>query len=124
METPMVQGESMKQCRERRGSLDRKPKFVKPLVLVVVLLVELMSLRKQTLDFFVRERGLCGLGLNPRLASNMACVMAEKMEDIRGKCTLFKTTNTTLNLETRSELLQLYAKIYSKMKITNNEFMA
>jgi hypothetical protein len=50
--------------------------------------------------------------------------MAEKMEEIWGMCTLFKTTNTTLNLETRSELLQLYAKIYYKMEVTNNEFMA
>jgi hypothetical protein len=124
METPMVRGESAKQSREKRGSLDRKPKFVKLPVLATDLLAELVSLRKQTPDFFVKERGLCGLGLNPRLASDMTCMTAEKVEEVWGKCTSFKTTNMTLTPETRSELLQLYAKIYGKMEVTNSEFMA
>jgi hypothetical protein len=53
----------------------------------------------------------------------MACVTIEKVEEVWGKCSAFKTTNTTLNPETRSELLQLYTKIYGKMEVTNNEFM-
>lgn len=54
----------------------------------------------------------------------MACVTIEKVEEVWGKCTSFKTSNTTFTPETRSELLQLYAKIYGKMEVTNNEFMA
>jgi hypothetical protein len=53
MEMQMVRGESAKQCRERWGSLHQKPKFVKPRVSAADLFAELVSLRKQTPDFFV-----------------------------------------------------------------------
>jgi hypothetical protein len=66
---------------------------------------------------------LNGFGLNPKLPFDMACVTIEEVKEVWGKCSAFETTNTTLNLETRNELLQLYAKIYGKMEVTNNEFM-
>ena len=92
-------------------------------LLAIDLLAELVSLRLQTTEFFKKERGLSGFGLNPKLPSNMACMTIEKVEEVWRKCSAFKTTNTTLNPKTRSELLQLYAKIYDKMEVTNNDFM-
>ena len=54
----------------------------------------------------------------------MVYVTAYQIEKVWGKCTSFKTTNTTLKSKSRSELMQLYSKIYGKMDVTNNEFMA
>ena len=51
------------------------------------------------------ERGLSGIGLNPKLPSVMACVTIEKIEEVWGKCSSFKTTNTSLNPTIREELL-------------------
>jgi hypothetical protein len=90
---------------------------------VAELLAELASLRLQTPEFFVKERGLCGKGMNPKLAVDMACVATEKIEEVWGKCTSFKTTSTTLNPQTRRDLLHLYSKIYRKIEVTNNEFI-
>jgi hypothetical protein len=59
----------------------------------------------------------------PRHAPDMACVTAEKVEEVWGKCNLFKTTNTMLNPDSRRELLLLYTKIYGKGDVTNNKFM-
>jgi hypothetical protein len=53
----------------------------------------------------------------------MAFVIAEKIEEIWGKCTGFKVTSTTLKSEIRRELLILYYKIYGKREVTNKEFM-
>lgn len=124
MEASVGRGESAKLARERRGSLERKPRVLKAAPSVVELLLELQSLKTQTAEFFIKERGLCGSGLNPKLASDMACVTPEKIEEIWGKCTAFKTTNTTLNPERRKELLHLYSRIYGKTEVTNKEFMA
>ena len=98
--------------------------MLKPPPSVADMLLELQGLKTQFADFFVNERGLSGLGLNPKLASDMSYVTPEKIEDIWGKCVAFKTTNTTLKPKTRKELLQLYSKIYGKMEVTNKEFMA
>jgi hypothetical protein len=123
MDVALVQGESAKLSRERRGSLDRKPKLSKPPPLVAELLEELAGLRTLTADFFVRERGLCSKGLNPKNSAEISFITTEKIEEVWGKCTSFKTTNTTLKPETRSQLLELYSKIYDKVDVTNKEFM-
>jgi hypothetical protein len=65
-----------------------------------------------------------GRGLNPKLATDMTFVTAEKIEEIWGKCTGFRLTSTTLKPETRKELLDMYCKIYGKREVTNKEFMA
>ena len=105
-------------------SLDRKPKVVKPPVSIADLLAKLAKLRMQMPNFFVKERGLCGQGLNSKLTANMACTTPNKIEEVWGKCKSFKMTNTTLDLESRQELTQLCRKIYGKAGVTNNEFMA
>jgi hypothetical protein len=86
MEAKVVRGDSAKQYREKQGSLDRKPKMAKALLPAADLLTELVSLRLQTTEFFKKERGLSGLGLNPKLPSDMACVAIEKLEEVWGKC--------------------------------------
>jgi hypothetical protein len=123
MEAVVGQGESAKLSRERRGLLDQKPRELKPTPYVANMLLELRGLKTQSVDFFIKRRGLYGSGLNPKLASDMSCITPEKIEEIWGKCVAFKTTNTTLNPEIRKELLQLYFKIYGKMEVTNKEFM-
>ena len=105
MEGVVGRGDSTKLSRERRSSLDRKPRMLKPAPSVADMLLELQ-------------------GLNPKLASNMSCVTPKKIEEIWGKCVAFKLTNTMLKPETRKELLQLYSKIYGKTEVTNKEFMA
>lgn len=118
-----MRGASAKLARDRRGSLDRKSKVLKPPPPVPELLDELASLRTLTADFFVRERGLSSKGLNPKNSAEMLFITPEKIEEVWGKCTAFKTTNTTLKPETRSQLLELYSKIYGKVDVTNKEFM-
>jgi hypothetical protein len=66
------------------------------------LLTELANLKVQTHEFFVTERGLCGEGLNPKLASNMAVVTQEKIEEVWGKCTTYKISNSALPPKTRN----------------------
>ena len=88
------------------------------------LLTELANLKAQTHEFFETERSLCGEGLNPKFASDMAVVTQEKIEEVWGKCTTYKTTNSALPPERRRELVELYAKIYGKTEVTNNKFMA
>jgi hypothetical protein len=84
MEKSGVCSDSTNQAWERRVSFDRKTKCVKVPQTVVELLAELASLRLQTPEFFMRERGLCGKGLNPKLAVDMACVTPEKIEEYGG----------------------------------------
>ena len=67
---------------------------------------------------------MCGSGLNPKLPSNMVVVTVEKAEEVLDKCTAFKTTNTTLGPEKCKAFLHLYLKIYGKLEVMNNEFMA
>ena len=124
MEGVVGRSESAKLSRERRSSLDRKPRMLKLAPSVADMLLELQGLKTQSANFFINERGLSESGLNPKLVSDMSCVAPEKIEEIWGKCVAFKTTNTTLKLETRKELLQLYSKIYGKMEVTKKEFMA
>ena len=124
MESVVGRGDSAKLSRERRSSLDRKPRMLKPAPSVADMLLELQGLKTQSANFFIHERGLSGSGLNPKLASDMSCVTPEKIEEIWGKCIAFKTTNTTLKSETRKELLQLYSKIYGKTEVMKKEFMA
>jgi hypothetical protein len=124
MESTVVRGQSAKQSKERIRSLDKKPRALKPPPPVADLLAELTSLRCQTHSFFVNERGMCRIGLNPKLPTNMAVVTVDKVEEIWGKYLAFKTTNTTLSLEMRKDLLHLYSKIYGKVEVTNNEFVA
>ena len=33
-------------------------------------------------NFFVRKRGLCGKGLNPKLAIDRSCVTTDKIEEV------------------------------------------
>ena len=119
----LVRGESVKLSRERRGPLDRKSKLSKLPLPVAELLEELVGLRTFTAIFFVREHGLCSKGLNLKNSAEMLFITVEKIKGMWGKCTSFKTTNTTLKLEMRSQLLELYSKIYNKVDITNKEFM-
>jgi hypothetical protein len=123
MESTVVRGQTAKQSKERIRSVDKKPMALKPPLAVAALLPELANLKCQTHSFFVNERGLCGTGLNPKLSADMVVVIADKVEEIWGKCSAFKTT-MTLSPETRKELLHLYSKIYGKVEVTNNEFMA
>jgi hypothetical protein len=69
-----VHGESVGLVKERRASLERKPRPVKAGAGVPELLTELANLKAQTHEFFVTERGLCGEGLSPKLTSDMAVV--------------------------------------------------
>jgi hypothetical protein len=94
-----------------------------PPPLITELLIEFAFLKLQIYDFFVKERGLYRIGMNPKLSSDMACVTSEKIEEVWKKSLSLKTSNTTLKPESRLELLQLYAKIYWKAEVTNNEFM-
>ena len=87
------------------------------------MLEELAILRSQILEFFTKERGLCGQGLNPKLAIDMVFITVEKIEEIWEKCISFKVTSTTLKPETQRELLDLYYKIYGKREVMNKEFM-
>ena len=123
MEAVIGRGESAKLSKERRGSLERKPRVLRPAPFVADMLLELQGLKTQSADFFSKERGLCRSGLNPKLASDMSCVTPEKIKEIWGKCVAYKTTNTTLKPETRKELLELYCKIYGKTEVTNKEIM-
>jgi hypothetical protein len=91
METFGVRSESAKLARERRGSSKRKFKSLKVPQYVSKLLVELALLKLQTPEFFVKERGLSGKGLNPKLAVDMACVTPEKLEEVWGKRSSFKS---------------------------------
>jgi hypothetical protein len=96
--------------------------------LVAQLLIELASLKLQTHNFLVKKRDSCGVGLNPKLPSDMACAMSKKIEEVWEKCSSFKTTNTTLNLEStrrkslkklrrlRQFLMYGIAKKYRQMK--------
>ena len=97
MEKSGAYSDFAKQARERRASFDRKMKCMKVLQIVLEPLAKLASLRLQTLDFFLRKRGLCGKGMNPKLGMDMVCVTVEKIEEVWRKCTSFKTINTTLN---------------------------
>ena len=54
----------------------------------------------------------------------MVVVTVEKAEEVLDKCTAFKTTNTTLGPEKCKAFLHLYLKIYGKLEVMNNEFMA
>ena len=81
MEGNVVRGEIAKQCRERRGSSDRKPKLSRTPQSVSDLLLELTSLKQQTPEFFVTRRELSGSGLNPKFGSDMAIVYAAKIEE-------------------------------------------
>jgi hypothetical protein len=78
----LVRGESTKISRVRRASLEKKQKVRNPPPSVGDMLEELAILRSQTPEFFTKERGLCGQGLNPKLATNMVFVIAEKIEEI------------------------------------------
>jgi hypothetical protein len=120
----LVRGEFAKISRDRHASLEKKQKVQNPPPSVGDMLEELAILRSQTLEFFTKERGLCGQGLNPKLATNMVFVTVEKIEEIWGKCTGFRVTSTTLKPETWRELLDLYYKKYGKREVTNKEFMA
>ena len=124
MDSSLVRGESARLVKQRRASLERKPQLVKAAAGVPELLTELANLKAQTHEFFEIERGLCGEGLNPKLASDMAVLTQEKIEEVWGKCTTYKTTNSALPLERRRELVELYAKIYGKTEVTNYKFMA
>ena len=124
MDSSLVYGESAPLVKQRRASLERKPQLVKAGAGVPELLTELANLKAQTHEFFETDRGLCGEGLNPKLASDMAVVTQEKIEEVWRKCTTYKTTNSALPPERRRKLVEFYAKIYGKTEVTNNEFMA
>jgi hypothetical protein len=46
------------------------------------------------------------------------------VEEVFGKVSKFKTTNSNLHLKTWKELIDLYAKIYGTTKPSNNELMS
>jgi hypothetical protein len=84
---------------------------------------DLALLREQTVDFFVNIRGLPNKGLNPKSVVDTAVVTAEDLEEVWGKVSAYRTTNTKLHPDTRRELITLYGKIYGTEDVTNNEFM-
>jgi hypothetical protein len=87
------------------------------------LIQDLALLREQTVEFFVKVRGLGNNGMNPKFAADTAGVSAEDLEEVWGKVSSYRTTNTSLHPDTRRELISLYAKIYGTEDVTNNEFM-
>lgn len=87
------------------------------------LIQELASFREQTTEFFADIRGLGSTGLNPKSVYDTASITAEDLEEVWGKVTTYRTTNTKLHPETRRELIALYSKIYGTEDVTNNEFM-
>ena len=123
MEAVIGQGESAKLSKETRGSLEQKPRVLRPAPSVADMLLELQGLKTQSTNFFSKERRLCRSSLNPKLALDMSCVTPEKIEEIWGKYVAYKTTNTTLKPETKKELLELYSKIYGKTEVTNKDLM-
>ena len=78
----LSRGESTWQCCDRKAPVDRKAKVRKTLAPVLELLAKLSSLKLQTIDFLIREKDLCGTGLNPKLSSDMAIVTAENIEEV------------------------------------------
>ena len=87
------------------------------------LIQDLALFREQTVEFFVKVRGLGNSGMNPKSAADTAGVSADDLEEVWGKVSSYRTTNTRLHPETRRELINLYAKIYGTEDVTNNEFM-
>lgn len=75
------------------------------------------------MSFFVNVRGLSSSGLNPKSVVDTSVVTAEDLEEVWGKISTYRTTNTKLHPETRKELVTLYGKIYGTEDVTNNEFM-
>ena len=61
--------------------------------------------------------------MNPKSPADTAGVSSEDLEEVWGKVSSYRTTNTKLHPETRRELISLYAKIYGTEDVTNNEFM-
>jgi len=61
--------------------------------------------------------------LNPKSVLDTIEVTAEDLEEVWGKVSSYRTTNTKLHPESRRELISLYAKIYGSKDVTNNEFM-
>ena len=78
-----------------RDLIDRKPKLMKAPTPIQDLLEELACLKKQTIEFFVKERGLKGSSCNLKVSADMACVTSNKIQEVRGKRTSFKTTHMT-----------------------------
>ena len=87
------------------------------------LIQDLALFREQTVEFFVKVRGLGNTGMNPKSPADTAGVSSEDLEEVWGKVSSYRTTNTKLHPETRRELISLYAKIYGTEDVTNNEFM-
>ena len=111
--------------RARRESLgqDFERKInMKPEMSVQKCKEEIAFYNVQTEKFFVEERGLLSVGLNPKVASEVAFVTDADVEDLFGKCTKFRTTNSALKPATRKDLMDLYSKIYGSTSVTNNEF--
>ena len=73
------------------------------------LIQDLALLREQTVEFFVKVRGLGNNGMNPKFAADTAGVSADDLEEVWGKVSSYRTTNTTLHPDTRRELISLYA---------------
>lgn len=107
--------------RNAEKNREKKPRVYTPLD-IQELIQDLALYREQTLEYFKKVRGLSGEGLNPKEKADVACVTAEDIEEVWGKVSSFKTTNTKLHPDTRRELIELYAKIYGTTTVTNNEW--
>ena len=103
--------------RNTRTKLKTEPRSSQELIQDVALF------REQTVEFFVSVRGLQNSGLNPKSSLDTTVVTAEDLEEVWGKVSSYRTTNTKLHPDTRRELISLYGKIYETQDVTNNEFM-
>ena len=127
MEETCVRRESFgkEEKKLRRDSLGKdfvRKLSIKPEMTVQKCREEIAFYNAQTEKFFEEERGLVRGGLNPKLASEVSFVTDADIEDLFGKCTKFRTTNTVLNPDARKDLMDLYFKIYGSTSVTNNEF--
>lgn len=111
--------------RVRRESLGKdfeRKLNIKPEICIQKCKEEIAFYSAQTEKFFHEERGLGSGGLNPKFATDIAFITDADVEDLFGKCSKLRTTNTFLNPDARRDLLDLYSKIYGSTSVTNNEF--
>lgn len=77
----------------------------------------------QTKFFWVKIRGLNGTRFNPKTKLTVGHICEADIEEVFGKVSKYKTTNTKLHQDTKKNL-RLCSQIYGTSTITNNEIMS
>jgi hypothetical protein len=71
----------------------------------------------------VKIRGLNGIGLNPKTELTIEHICEVDIEEVFGKVSKYKTTNTKLHQDTKKDL-RLCNQIYGTSTIIKNEIMS